>query len=370
MSTETMSSRERIAAFMNQREVDRVPLLPMHREFSVAQAGYTFMEAMSEPDKYVAAQARAVRDFHFDATFEPFIPWMEEALGATMDAFEDEVPAIGSPFLESVAHLRRLPELDLRTSGRAKTIRYVTRRLRDTIGASVPVFGWVPQPFRAAGQLRGIQNMFVDIVDDPELVRQVQEWYLPKLLDMADVLVEAGADYIFTTNPFASRSCISRDQFARFVHPYSERFMAGLRARGYVVFYHICGDWADRLDLIAAEGPHCLSIDSMDLRQTKERLGGTCSVAGKVLVVESLLQGDPERVRADTRENLRIGAPGYAYAMGGNCVLPRDAPRANMMAMVEETLRLGAYPLCDELLASKPVAASAESGGRSTAAHA
>lgn len=356
---ESMSTRERVAAFMERKETDRVPILMYHREFSVRYAGYRFSEVLDDPDKYVAAEAKAAQEFHFDAVHDLTIPWVEEALGATLDLFEDEVPAIGAPFLESLEHLSRLPSLDLCRSGRADTVLSVIRKLKKSIGDRVPVFGWVPQPFVSAGRLRGIENIYMDMLAQPQLVRQLQEWYVPRLLEMADVLVEAGADYILTTNSLANCSCISRDQFEEFVHPYSTRLNTKLRERGYKTMYHICGDWSDRLDLVMEEGPpESLYIDAMDLGEIKRQVGDRVGLVGKVRSVETLLQGSADQVARETRENLRQGAPGYGYAISGTCLVPRDTPPANMRALVEETLRLGRYPLPDELFLDEPRNAS------------
>ena len=57
--------------------------------------------------------------------------------------------------------------------------------------------------------------------------------------------------------------------------------------------------------------------------------------SGNVDTVTSLLQGTTEKVRADSEACIQAAAADGAYMLGSGCMVPRDTPLENLLAMID-----------------------------------
>ena len=70
-------------------KLDRVPVIPAAREWCMRQVGFTFLEAMESPEKYVFSQYYCVKEFKYDAVWDLFAIHAEsEALGSKQDMID------------------------------------------------------------------------------------------------------------------------------------------------------------------------------------------------------------------------------------------------------------------------------------------
>ncbi len=289
---------------------------------------------------------KCLEDFHTDAVWDLSENcYFSELLGGKTIVFDDDAPA-SEPFVQSrdqVAQFNKKP--DIKKSPGLRSSLQAVKKLKKAVGPNIPVIGTVPMPFRFAAEVRGMQNILLDIAMDPDLVRALEEYYIPIGTECAEALIEAGADLVMQMNPLANRSCISRKHFEELVHPYCRLLLQQLKERGIKSIFHVCGDWSDRMDLLVDEGAECLWVDKADLEPLKRTIGAKVCIMGNVPVTEVLLQGTPEDVVRETTRCLQAGAPGGGYILSGSCLLPRDAPPENVLAMEATCRKLGKYPL-------------------------
>jgi MtaA/CmuA family methyltransferase len=190
--------------------------------------------------------------------------------------------------------------------------------------------------------LRGTQNLFLDMYEQPDLVKRLVEYCVEPLTDLVQMLLEAGADLTQTHCPVASREMISRKHYLEFVHPVHQALYSDWEQRiGLPVLFHICGDWNDRLDLVAEEGVSGVHIDRTDLARAKELFGPRVSIMGNVPSTDVMLLGTPEDVERESAACIATGGPGGGYLLGADCLLARDTPAENVKAMVRAAERSG-----------------------------
>src|SRR3972149_5397303 len=202
-----MSPKERLVANLALKAADRVPFLPVFREFAIKYAGYRFKEALFDNDKYVATQIKCAEDFDTVAVWDPGVTsFFSELLGGRLLAPEHDAPA-SEPIPLSLADVR---PLDLSVSPSLQAILKMITKMKKEIGATHAVIGYLPLPFRFAAEVRGMQKIMLDMILDPALVRALQEVYIPFATQYAQELLAAGADLLYLTNPLANKSCISR----------------------------------------------------------------------------------------------------------------------------------------------------------------
>jgi len=339
-----VTSIERILAVCAGKTPDRVPILLASREFGTCQAGMKLSEAYTQPDRYVDSQLSLLEKFDLDGVYDiACTPAVDELLGATLEFPLDDSPRV-LPGISSASDLARLPKIDPRTEGRGPYLLEVVRRLKLSVGDSVPVIAWASSPFRTASMLRGVADFYRDIKRDPGFAKALLDAVYGPCTDYGKALVDAGADIVFSSNPGANMQCISRKQYEEFSHPYTREMFGEIKKHGAkAILFHTCGKWDDRLDLVVSENIDIIHCDRVDITAFKERHAGSAVLMGNLRSVEVLLQGSEESVRFATEECLSQGMAGGRYILSADCLLAKDTPAANVRIMADTVLSKGLY---------------------------
>lgn len=340
-----MTPRDRVLAAARRQTPDRVPVVPMIREFAMKQYGLTFTDCYRNPDAYVEAQMRCREDTGADAVWDLFgIAALEEAAGSVLTVPEDEPPTITTPVLRE-RHLSLVRRIDPVRDGRMPQLIEIVRKLRKAAGPDIPVFAWVSAPFRSACMLRGLADLFMDMYDDPAFVLDLVDYCVEPCFEFATALVEAGADVIEIGNASASSNMISKDAYARFVHPSNMALICALKKTGVTVMMHICGRLDDRADMVFTEGMDIMSFEKLDVARFKPKYGRDVCFLGYVGSSSTLLGGTPRDVEEESMRCIRDAGTGGGFILSADCVVPRDTPPENVEAMVRAAERYGRYPL-------------------------
>lgn len=344
MGQSSMTPMERVMAVAKGEMPDRVPFLITSREFGIKYSGFLHSQAYENPDLYVDSQLRLLEDFQTDGVWDIWCtPAVDEALGAKMDIPEDDPPWIAEPCVPEHSDLSKLKPVDPEKDGRMPYLLDVVSRLKAAVGPDIPVIAWASPPFRTSCMIRGNTELYMDIFDDPQFVKDLLEVTTEACTAYGKALVDAGADIIATSNPVANMDCISVEHFAEFAHPYSKRMYGDIKAHGAkLINFHTCGNWDDRYDY-CVENVDIIHCDQVDLGAFKSEFSDRVAIMGNVNSVATLLQGSEEQVRNEARACLENGAPGGRYILSNDCAVPRDTSPANVRAMVDMLKEHGTY---------------------------
>ena len=117
------------------------------------------------------------------------------------------------------------------------------------------------------------------------------------------------------------------------------------------VFYHSCGNIYPLIGDLVEIGVDLLNpvqVSAPDLADTarlKREFGARLSFCGGVDTQDVMPHGSAQEVRAEVRRRIQDLAPGGGYvAAAVHCIQP-DVPPANIVAMCDEVVRAGRYPL-------------------------
>jgi uroporphyrinogen decarboxylase len=117
------------------------------------------------------------------------------------------------------------------------------------------------------------------------------------------------------------------------------------------VALHSCGSIAWALDELIDAGIdviHPLQGDAREMGDPvslKKRYGDRLAIYSNLRNQTVLPHGTPEEVRADVKEKIRALAPGGGYIMSCGHNVQADVPPENLLAVVDETLNTGVYPI-------------------------
>ena len=143
---------------------------------------------------------------------------------------------------------------------------------KQRVGGDKLIEGWVEGPCAEAADLRGINTLMVDFMDDPDFVRDLFEFALEMGLRFARAQVDAGCDLIGVGD--AAASLISKRTYEQIVWPYEKRLVEGIQAMGARVRLHICGRTTHILEAMGRLGVDMIDLDFMvPLAKPDERWG-------------------------------------------------------------------------------------------------
>lgn len=213
------------------------------------------------------------------------------------------------------------------------------------------VFGTVRGPFSATWMLFGLENLSMQLYDDPALLDEVMgqcaDFYISGGLRMIDCGADGITicdDYGYNYAPF-----ISTPHFTRHVLPQLERMVAVFHSRGVPVMLHSDGHIRPLLDHIVSAGINALHplerSAGMDLAEVKQSYGDRICLVGNVDNKYTLVKGSVADVRAQVLECLRAAAAGGGFVLASDHSLKDDVPVANIMALYETGRQYGRYPL-------------------------
>lgn len=330
-----MNSRERILNLIGGQPVDRPPLMPITMMFAAEYSGAPYGRYALDHLTLVDSQLRVAEDFGFDYVSCISDPAREAAdCGAEVRYFDNQPPAIneGAALLEDKGALRGLrapkPEAGKRMSDRVQA----ALLFKEKVGAHKLIEGWVEGPCAEGADLRGINALMMDFIEDPAFVEDLFAFVLDMALDFARAQIEAGADIIGVGD--AAASLVGPAIYEQFVFPYEKRLVDGIHALGGRVRLHICGNTSSILDGMGRLGCEIVDLDWMvSMEQARKTMGAAQVLAGNADPVAVFRDGTAADVHAAVARC--HAASGEHYIIAAGCEIPRDTPHQNVHALRE-----------------------------------
>jgi uroporphyrinogen decarboxylase len=146
--------------------------------------------------------------------------------------------------------------------------------------------------------------------------------------------MDAGCDVIAVVDPMTSQ--IDPESFGVFVSPYARNIFDGIRERGKLSSFFVCGHAQQNIEVMCECRPDNISIDeNIPLDYVKEiALPKNISFGGNLKLTVVLLMGDAEDCRQDALACIDSGGDrGFILAPG--CDLPMETPVENLKAVSE-----------------------------------
>lgn len=224
----------------------------------------------------------------------------------------------------------------------------------DEVGKHLPagmgVVGRYGDIFTTAWQMMGFTQFSYAMYQNEDFVAHIMR----ELGELVCGIFEAMAQYdvvgaMWYSDDIAYASClmVSPQFLRRHLFPWVKKMGDLCRARNVPFIYHTDGVlWEVMEDFIdcGVDALQPIEPKAMDIREVKRRYGSRLAVIGNV-EVDLLARGTPDEVRAEVRRLLREVAPGGGYCLGSSNTIAYYVRPENYVAMQDETLRSGRYPI-------------------------
>ena len=355
---ESMTSKVRVQAFFRGEETDRVPIdmawNPLIRKrvmdyFGAADEAQ-LREALGVDFMGVTACYRGpalfapVADRQVDPLYGWRTRWVEHGSGGYWDycdfplehATVDEVAAW--PFADPddfdyspiAAHLDAHPDMAFYCGDPSNAC------IMNTIGF-----------------LRGMEQMFVDLVTDDEAGLLLIDKLMAQQYGVMERTLEAGQgkiDFMWMGEDLGTQIAplISMETFRKHIRPRQQPFFELARRFGVPTLLHTCGasSWAyeDYIEM-GLTGADTLQPEAVDMSPAslKQRFGGRLVFHGCISSTGALSFGTPGDVEAECRQTLAIMMPGGGYAFSPTHCLQDNTPLENVLRMYETVHQYGWY---------------------------
>jgi MtaA/CmuA family methyltransferase len=276
----------------------------------------------------VEANLAMVDDFKVDILQAISDPFREaHDFGAKIIFPEDGLPVCEELLLEDPAKIKTLPNLSPSMGKRMSDRLEAVRLMREKSGNEVPVMGWVEGALAEAGDLRGTQNLLMDLLEEPPWLGELLEKIVEVEIEFARAQVRAGAHIIGLGDAIAS--LISPDIYLRYVLPYEQRIFKAVHEAGALARLHICGNTSAIVSHMIESGADIIDLDWMvDMKSAVEHYSDRVAFCGNMDPVAVMLQARPEQVYLSTQQCIREGGTNGINAAG--CEIPARTPYENL----------------------------------------
>ncbi len=211
--------------------------------------------------------------------------------------------------------------------------------------------------FEYCYMLRGVEAWLTDLAANPDfalaLLRRVADLQREAACRMME---EAGKyiDVVITGDDLGSQKAplISPKMYRRMIKPIHAELLAAIKSRTKAkIFYHSDGNIYPLLADLIEIGVDLLNpvqvsaADMSDTARLKREFGQRLSFCGAIDTQSVLPYGTPDDVRREVRQRIRDLGPGGGYILAAVHCLQPDVPPENVVAMFEEAMKAGCYPL-------------------------
>ncbi|HET6413192.1 MAG TPA: uroporphyrinogen decarboxylase family protein [Anaeromyxobacter sp.] len=209
--------------------------------------------------------------------------------------------------------------------------------------------------FELGYMMRGLEQLLMDLVADPEFVSALMEKLLELNLAGTRRFLEISGPFIQVfraADDLATQTglLMSPEVYRAVLKPIYKRYFEAVHALTPAkLFYHSCGcvnELVDDLIEIGVDILNPVQVSAMgDTAGLKARFGSRVTFWGGIDTQRVLPHGTPAEVEGEVRRRIRDLGPGGGYVVASVHNIQPDVPPENVLAMAEATHKHGRYPL-------------------------
>lgn len=316
---------------LENKQTERAPWVPFVGCHAAALIGVDAEAYFKSADHIFNGVSKAIGLYRPDGIPALFDLQLEaEAMGCKLQWAAENPPSVVSHPLEDGVALADL-KVPTKNDGRFPLVLDATKRICDTFGNDVAVYGLITGPFTLALHLRGT-DIFYDMIDEPDFMHELMAFTQKVAIATADMYLDAGCDIIALVDPMTSQ--ISPANFSEFVSPYATAVFDHVKARGKKASFFVCGNAKRNIEEMCKCAPDNVSIDeNIPLDYVKEicqKYG--ISFGGNIKLTLTMLFGTPADNINDAQNCVAVGGDtGFILAPG--CDIPFAVPMDNIRAI-------------------------------------
>lgn len=345
-----MNSMERVVMALSHKEADRVPVYPILSGCTRRLVGATYREWATDPEICAKAFLKSTEDFAIDCVVTLIDLSIEcDAWGQKLVYPENEAPQpdYSDCVIKEIEDYAKIKKVDYRTSKRMMMHIDVCRRLVEGLKDEKPVVAFVFGPLGVLSMLRNQQDMYMDIYDDPDAVKEAARQINETLKEYVAALCDTGVSAIMFDTLFASGSVMSKSMWTEMEGGLAKELAEVVRQKNCLNMVHNCGQRIYFDAQIEAIEPAAISFlyppdDCKDFYECKEKYGDKVALTGCVTPTNAVF-GTDEEWDAQCRNQIDAMAKGGGFMLATGCEYPANASFDRAQRMIEIAKTYGKY---------------------------
>ncbi len=352
---DSMTPKERTAAFSRGEEIDRLPCMPQMGVTMAPLIGITTHEYYHSAEKMAELEIQLFKIIRPDCVgVGTTLRGAAEALGSKIGYPENGISYLIDPVIKDIRDADNLNPADPYKDGKLPLVIKALGLVKKELGDLVDVGTDIAAPFSAAAAVVGTENLLKGMIKYPDKVHALLEVVTETNLRIIEAFSRIGVD-LGMSDPVASTSLISVKQYRTFVMPYVKKIVDKNRElTGSGTSIHICGRSKGIWESVLETGVTSFSIDNAeDLEEAKNLIGDRVCISGNVKPVDTMKNGTSDDVFREAKECIRKGYDSKkGYVLSTGCQIPMGAPIENIQALMDAARLYGSWPINKELLFS------------------
>lgn len=343
-----MTSNQRMKAYFNGEDVDRLPFSVYLGEPSAKFLNITTYDYYHNSNNMVNTEVFCYERYgHDGVSIRTGLHGFAEAMGSKLRFPNNGLATVEEAFLFSEKNYNKLKPADPRKDGRLPIFLEGIEKLQEKLGNQVGVSASIPGPFTTLSSLRGPEQLMKDLYNNPENVHKWMEIVNKTIIEYIKETSKLGVGVGFA-DPMASGSLMSPKMFREFAQPYLKECSDKINELiGKRPSLHICGNTEKILKDMVDVGISSLSLDNVvDMKKAKEEVGSNICLVGNVKPVDTILNGSREDIFTEIRGLIKLlhdNPKGYIISPG--CQLPMPITLEKVDIYVEAAKTFGKYPI-------------------------
>ena len=194
--------------------------------------------------------------------------------------------------------------------------------------------------FERAWTLRGMQNLMMDFLLNPEFVHQILAAIADYNIAQVREALKYDIDAVYFGDDWGQQRglIMGKPAWDQFILPQLRRMYRAVRGAGKFQMIHSCGDVDELFDDLISAGLNCFNPfqpEVMDCPALLEKYRGRLAFHGGLSTQQTLPRGTVADVRGESRRMLDLGREG-GYIFAPAHAVEGDVPLENIFAFIEE----------------------------------
>jgi uroporphyrinogen decarboxylase len=351
-----MTSYERVVTTFRRQEPDRVPIFELMIDPKVIDAilpGATYADLVEALDIDCALTPTPSRMYSLELVgHDGDTPLYKTEWGEVRAATAEMVTIPVKHPLQTHADWESYQVPDPDKPGRLDALKALVERFKGKRAVGCHLH----DAFTYPSYLFGMSELFVNLVEEPDWVKEVIDACIAHNVRMVELAVKAGADYIVFGDDVGGKSgpLMSPKHYAEFFLPGLARVIAKAHELGAYVIKHTDGNVTRLLDMFAEAGIDAFHpsdpSSGMDIVEVKQKYRDRFAVCGGVDTGDPLSRWPVSDLVAAVRQRIVELAPGGGWMIASSNTIHSSVKPESYQAMVMAIRTYGNYGHLNEAI--------------------